>query len=225
MKYIIFDIDGTLTNTTDIDDRCFTQALEETFDFRDIDTNWGNYEHTTDSGIIHQLFLERKQRPCDAEERSRFIRHFCGLLKTEYDRQTGSIQEVPKAGKVLAALCERPDVKVGLATGGWRESALFKLSCAGINIGTCSAASFAQDGVARRDIIQSTITRMDTRYQHRVPLSSIIYVGDGLWDYRATQQLGIQFIGIENKKLSHLQDIVKISDYDELQDHLIQHGA
>jgi phosphoglycolate phosphatase-like HAD superfamily hydrolase len=225
MKNIIFDIDGTLTNTTDIDDRCFTQALEETFDFRDIDTNWGNYEHTTDSGIIQQLFLERKQRTCGAEETSRFIEHFCGLLKAEYARQTDSIQEVPKAGKILHTLCERADVKVGLATGGWRESALFKLSCAGINIEACSAASFAQDAVARRDIIHSTITRMNTRYQQKAPLSSIIYVGDGLWDYRATQQLGIQFIGIDNKKLSHLHDIVKISDYDELQDHLVQYGS
>lgn len=225
MKYIIFDIDGTLTNTTDIDDRCFTRALEEIFHFRDIDTNWGNYEHTTDSGIIRQLFLEREQRECSAAETSKFIHHFCGLLKEEYSRQNDSIQEVPKAGKILDTLCRRDDVKVGLATGGWRESALFKLSCAGISTAACSAASFAQDAVSRRDIIHHTICQMNARLQRTAPLSSIIYVGDGLWDYRATQQLGIGFIGIANKKLSQLEDILKISDYDELQDHLVQYGA
>ena len=225
MKYIIFDIDGTLTNTTDIDDICFTQALEDTFHFNNIDTNWGNYEHTTDSGIIQQLFREREQRECSAEEKSRFIQHFCSLLKEEYNQQTNSIQEVPKAGKILQQLCKRDDVQVGLATGGWRESALFKLSCAGINIEACSAASFAQDAVARRDIIHNTIHQMNTRLQQTAPLSSIVYVGDGLWDYKATQQLGIGFIGIANKKLSHLNDILKISDYDELQDHLVQYGS
>lgn len=225
MKYIIFDIDGTLTNTTDIDDRCFTRALEETFHFRDIDTNWGNYEHTTDSGIIRQLFRERRQRDCSAEETAAFIARFCDLLQEAYASHTDCIQEVPKAGKVLQQLCQRDDIKVGLATGGWRESALFKLRCAGINIEACSAASFAQDAVARHDIIHNTITRMNARLQHTAPLSSITYVGDGLWDYRATQQLGIGFIGIANKKLSHLQDILKISDYDELQDHIVQYGS
>ncbi|KIO77762.1 hypothetical protein TH53_07500 [Pedobacter lusitanus] len=220
MRYIIFDIDGTLTDTTAIDDHCFTRALESTFNFSGFETDYGHYENTTDSGIIHQLFMENHHRTYTAEERDRFIYNFCALLKDAYAVNNECMKEIPKAGKILNALCEQDGISVGLATGGWRESALFKLSCAGITTAACAAASFAQDARARRDIITCTITKMNALHGIEMPLSEIIYVGDGKWDYQATQQLGIQFIGIENKKLEHLADIIKISDYDELHLHL-----
>jgi phosphoglycolate phosphatase-like HAD superfamily hydrolase len=220
MKYVIFDIDGTLTNTTAIDDRCYTQAITDCFGFSDFNTNYGHYEHTTDSGIIHQLFMERKRRSCTTAETDAFIHHFCTLLEQAHAERADHFLEIPKAGKIIRQLCGQPDLKIGLATGGWQQSALFKLRCAGIDIGACSAASFAQDALARRDIIGGTIRKMNERHQAAPPLSDIIYVGDGRWDYQATLQLGIKFIGIENEKLAHLSDIVRISDYDDIQQHL-----
>lgn len=221
MRYIIFDIDGTLTDTTQVDDHCFTQALEETFGFRGFETDYGHYENTTDSGIIHQLFIENHQRTYTEAERELFIKNFLVLLKDAHTERNDCMKEIPKAGKILQALCAQEGVSVGLATGGWKESALFKLSCAGIAVTACAAASFAQDARARRDIIGSTIQKMNSLHGIDMPLSEIIYVGDGKWDYQATQQLGIQFIGIDNKKLEDLADIVKIADYDELQLHLV----
>jgi len=220
MKYIIFDIDGTLTNTTEIDDLCFTQAIAATFNFSDFNTNYGHYENTTDSGILNQLSLERRNRPCTVTEIENFIDCFCTLLEAAYEKQADHFSEIPKAGKIISTLSRNEDLRIGLATGGWKQSALFKLQCAGINIEECSAASFAQDAFARRDIISHTINKMNKRHNESPELSDIIYVGDGNWDYQATQQLGIKFIGIDNKKLAHINDIIKISDYDELEQHI-----
>jgi len=220
MKYIIFDIDGTLTDTTAIDDHCYTQAIEEVFNFRDFSTEYGDYQHTTDSGIIDQLFNERLGRSFSEEERDRFILHFCKLLEQEYEKQPGCILEINKAGRVLEALCREKDISVGLATGGWRESAEFKLRCAGINTERCTAASFAQDAMARHEIIGHTIRKMNLQHGLEMELSNIIYIGDGNWDYLATRELGIQFIGIENRRLEHLTEIIKIADYDELHQHI-----
>ncbi|MBW8683835.1 HAD family hydrolase [Chitinophaga rhizophila] len=220
MKYIIFDIDGTLTDTTEIDDLCYTQAITETFQFSDFNTNYGHYENTTDSGILNQLSLERRNRPCTVTEIENFIDCFCNLLERTYEKQPHYFREIPKAGKTINSLLRNEELRIGLATGGWKQSALFKLQCAGINIEACSAASFAQDAFARRDIIWQTISKMNKRHQLTPALSDIIYVGDGNWDYQATQQLGIKFIGIDNKKLAHIHDIIKISDYDELEQHL-----
>lgn len=220
MKYIIFDIDGTLTNTTEIDDLCFTEAIAATFNFTSFNTNYGHYENTTDSGILNQLSLERRNRPCTVTEIENFIDCFCGLLENVYEKDPGHFREIPKAAKTIHALTHHEDLRVGLATGGWKQSALFKLQCAGISIEDCSAASFAQDAFARHDIISHTISKMNKRHGGLPELSDIIYVGDGNWDYRATLQLGIKFIGIDNKKLAHIHDIVKISDYDELEQHI-----
>lgn len=220
MKYIIFDIDGTLTDTTHIDDQCFTKALEDIFNFKDFNTDYGHYEHTTDSGIIGQLFMERLGRTYTEEEREKFITYFCSLLEQEYTKRPDCMKEISKAGKILSELCSQENISVGLATGGWRESAMFKLSCAGINIAGCAAASFAQDASARRDIIGHTIRKMDELHGRKTDLSNIVYVGDGNWDYQATQQLGIQFIGIDNKRIDHLTEIIKISDYDDIHQHI-----
>lgn len=220
MKYIIFDIDGTLTNTTEIDDLCYTQAIAETFGFSNFNTNYGHYENTTDSGILNQLSLERRNRPCTVTELENFIDCFCNLLERAYEKQPHYFQEIPKACSIISSLVRNEDLRIGLATGGWKQSALFKLQCAGIDIEGCSAASFAQDAFARRDIIGHTISKMNKRHNTIPDLSDIIYVGDGNWDYQATLQLGIKFIGIDNKKLAHLQDIIKISDYDELEQHI-----
>jgi beta-phosphoglucomutase-like phosphatase (HAD superfamily) len=220
MKYIIFDIDGTLTDTTTVDDHCYTRAIEECFGFKNFETNYGYYQNTTDSGIIDQLFRERLGRTFTEEERERFIAHFCGLLQEAYDANPESIAEIAKAGSVIRFLTQQENISVGLATGGWRESALFKLSCAGIDISACTAASFAQDALARQDIIGATIRKMHIKHGLKGATSGIVYVGDGNWDYLATRDMGIGFIGIANKKLAHLEDIVKIEDYDELYQHI-----
>ncbi|MDN5284209.1 MAG: Phosphoglycolate phosphatase, superfamily [Mucilaginibacter sp.] len=220
MRYIIFDIDGTLTDTTEVDDRCFTQALEDVYNFKGFETNYGHYVNTTDSGIIDQLFQEQHQRSYTEAERDQFISHFCNLLEEAYIRKNHCMKEIPKAAKIINVLCGQEGVSIGLATGGWRESALFKLRCAGINIDGCAAASFAQDAKARRDIIGNTIRQMNELHHTEVPMTDIVYVGDGRWDYEATRQLGIRFIGINNKKLAEISDIVKLDDYDEIHQHL-----
>jgi phosphoglycolate phosphatase-like HAD superfamily hydrolase len=216
MKYIIFDIDGTLTDTTEVDDRCYTRAIEDVFGFSSFETNYGHYRNTTDSGIIDQLFMERKGRTYTAEEQQAFITHFLSLLHEAHD--TTCIKEISKAGKIIEQLCQIDGLSIGLATGGWKESALFKLRCAGINIEGVTAASFAQDAKARHEIIGHTIRKMNEK--HGAGPDSIVYVGDGNWDYLATVELGIQFIGIDNKKLAHLHDIIKIADYDDIHQHI-----
>ena len=159
MKYIIFDIDGTLTDTTEVDDRCYTRAIEDVFGFSSFETNYGHYKNTTDSGIIDQLFVERKGRTYTNEERDAFITHFLTLLQEAHAKEC--IREISKAGKIIDQLCQIDGLSIGMATGGWQQSALFKLSCAGINIEGVTAASFAQDAKARHEIIGHTIRKMN----------------------------------------------------------------
>ena len=65
MHLIIFDIDGTLTETMKIDEECFVRSFKEVFGFADIDTDWSHYPHTTDSSIFHEFYVSRRGRPSD----------------------------------------------------------------------------------------------------------------------------------------------------------------
>jgi hypothetical protein len=80
MRLVIFDIDGTLTETMKVDEECFVRSFKDVFGFTDIDTDWSHYPHTTDSGIFHDVFASRIGRSPAAQEVSRFRQHFVQLL-------------------------------------------------------------------------------------------------------------------------------------------------
>lgn len=67
MHLVMFDIDGTLTETMKIDEECFVRSLAEIHGFTGVETDWSRYKHTTDSGIFHEIHLARIGRfPSDA---------------------------------------------------------------------------------------------------------------------------------------------------------------
>jgi beta-phosphoglucomutase-like phosphatase (HAD superfamily) len=56
MHLVMFDIDGTLTLSNDLDDTAFLNALDEVFNIREFSTDWATYPHVTDAGIFHTAF-------------------------------------------------------------------------------------------------------------------------------------------------------------------------
>src|SRR6266496_682627 len=80
MKLVMFDIDGTLTQTYQADKACFVQALREVFGFTGINTDWASYPHCSDSGILEALFQLRLGRSPLPTEISTFQTHFVSLL-------------------------------------------------------------------------------------------------------------------------------------------------
>jgi beta-phosphoglucomutase-like phosphatase (HAD superfamily) len=61
LRLIMFDIDGTLTATNDVDTECYARAMSEHLGVS-VDSEWSRYRHVTDSGIAGEL-LERHGRP------------------------------------------------------------------------------------------------------------------------------------------------------------------
>src|SRR5437773_12308952 len=82
MNLVMFDIDGTLTQTYQADEMCFVQALREVFGFDSINTDWASYPHCSDSGTVEELFQLRLRRSPHATEISTFHSHFLSLLAT-----------------------------------------------------------------------------------------------------------------------------------------------
>jgi phosphoglycolate phosphatase-like HAD superfamily hydrolase len=77
--------------------------------------------------------------------------------------------------------------KVAFASGGFRATALFKLSKFGID-GAVFPSAFSDDSPIRSEIISCAIERSK-------PFTKISYVGDGVWDAKACRELEIPFIG------------------------------
>jgi len=80
MRLVIFDIDGTLTQTTKADEECFVRSLADVCGFSDVDTDWSRYKHATDSGILHEIYEAHIGRSPSPDEISQFRQHFVDLL-------------------------------------------------------------------------------------------------------------------------------------------------
>ena len=194
MNLIVFDIDGTLTDSTTVDGNCFVQAVSEVFGFEDIDQNWANYRHVTDSGILSQLCTEQLKRLPTLDEQERVERRFVTLLSEQFESQPGvHCKPTVGASLLLSRLTEASSPwKVAIATGGWKRSAELKLHQAGLDLSGIPTAT-ASDAENRIDIMKLAISRAGVSDWKSVRK---LYVGDGVWDLKASRELGIGFVGI-----------------------------
>lgn len=192
MDLVIFDIDGTLIRSMEDDGDCYVAALEDVFGFTGIDADWSHYEHTTDAGILDELFRRRCKRPPRSGEVSSFCGRFVELLAERCVEQ--GLEEIPGARRLLDALEHRDDLAGAFATGAWRAAAAVKMSSAGLSLGQFPSAT-CDDAVSRHEIMQAAVRR--AAHSRGVDgFENVVYVGDAVWDVRACRRLAIPFIGV-----------------------------
>jgi phosphoglycolate phosphatase-like HAD superfamily hydrolase len=190
MRLVIFDIDGTLTQTEKADEESFVRSLAEVCGFSDVDTDWSRYKHATDSGIFREIYETRTGRLPSLSEASAFRQHFLDSLARVSSK--AAFVAVTGAPLLLSRLADSGEHRVALATGAWRESARLKMASAGLCYDDYPAAS-SDDAFDRESIIRLSMQRAVERYRS---IGSTVYVGDGVWDARACRSVGIPFVGI-----------------------------
>ncbi|HUF63196.1 MAG TPA: HAD family hydrolase, partial [Verrucomicrobiales bacterium] len=190
MRLVIFDIDGTLTATIQADDTCFVRSLVEVCGFSDVDADWSNYKHTTDSSILREIHEARLGRSPSVAEVARFRQHFVDLLAQASSES--AFRPIPGAPQLLETLRRRVEYRVSLATGAWSDPARLKMASAGLCYDDYPAAS-CDDAFDRESIIKLSMQRAAQRYGG---FDGAVYVGDGVWDARACRAIGLPFIGI-----------------------------
>lgn len=166
------------------------RALGEVCGFREVSTDWAGYRHTTDAGIIQEIYEVHAGRGPLAEEVAAFRGTFLGLLAQAADETPFSA--VPGAPGLLQRLTETDGIGVALATGAWGDSARLKMASAGMCYDDFPAAS-SDDAPDRETIVRVAIRRAGERYG---AYDSVVYVGDGLWDARTCRNLGIPLVGV-----------------------------
>jgi phosphoglycolate phosphatase-like HAD superfamily hydrolase len=190
MRLVIFDIDGTLTQTMKADTKSFVRSLADICGFRDVDTDWSRYKHATDSGVFHEIYEAYTGRLPSPLEISQFREHFVSLLAQASSE--APFAPITGASLLLSRLAGSAEHRVALATGAWRDSARLKMARAGLCYDDYPAAS-SDDALDRESIIRLSMRRAAERYGG---FSETVYVGDGVWDARACRSVGIPFIGV-----------------------------
>jgi phosphoglycolate phosphatase-like HAD superfamily hydrolase len=194
MQLAIFDIDGTLANTNPVDSRCYVRAVSDELAIDLSNAKWSDFTFVTDSGISVQVFERYLGRAPAAGELLRLQQRFRDLLAEAAREQPESFSEVPGASQALRRLRSDSGWAVAVATGSWRACALVKLAAAGLDIDGIPAA-FADDGLAREDILNAAHERALLAHGHD-RFSRVVSIGDAPWDVRTARRLGLPFIGV-----------------------------
>ncbi len=192
-KLAIFDLDGTLVRSDELDGACFVAAFHEALGIADVDTDWARYDHATDPGIAAQIIHERQGHEPSADDLVRLRSAFCTRL-VEAASRDGAYAPLPGAAGLLAALRARADWAMALATGGWRAAALFKIGRSGLGLGDLPTA-FGEDGPSRQAIVRAAIARA----QEQAGVDAFarrVCIGDGVWDVYTATRLGLPCIGV-----------------------------
>ena len=194
MRLLMFDIDGTLTRTNDVDTRCYVQAITKWIDVDEIDTDWASYPHVTDSGVAAELF-RRHHGKDPTEQAIKILRsHFVTILSQAFLHESGACNEVPGAAVMIERVMQHSNLMIAFATGGWGASARLKLDQARIPFHDAPFAS-ADDAPTREEIMRIAHDKA-IRQSAIVAFESVVYIGDAVWDVTAARNLGYQFIGI-----------------------------
>jgi phosphoglycolate phosphatase-like HAD superfamily hydrolase len=194
MKLIIFDIDGTLTQTSRVDEVCYTRAWAELHGIEDIRELWATCLHISDSGMTSHIFQHvfgRDPRDHEADAlRSRLVR----LLEEHHDNDRSWFAEIPGAARAFNHHAAERRWARAIATGCWQASAEMKLRAARIEYAGVPGG-FAEDGLARESIVGAAFARSQKHYQ-REQFDRVVSVGDGLWDVTTARNLRLPFIGV-----------------------------
>ena len=197
MHLVVFDIDGTLVDSYGFDAELYTDAVRQVLGIN-IDTDWARYRNATDSGILDQVIEENGVEEDRKTLQLTVQREFTRLTEAYIKQNANAVREIPGASAFIEHLEQIEDVALAIATGGWESTAKLKLRAIGLNPDHFALAT-ASDAISRTEIIEIAAERsLRGRKAARKT-----YFGDGLWDKRASEALGYEFIGVGNRVDHH----------------------
>lgn len=208
----VFDIDGTLIDSTGLDDRCYLAALAEVFEIDGAADggDWDRFADVTDTGVLDELLRRTRGTPPSAAEIARFERAFVTAL----ERQIAvlGIEPIAGAGELLARLEADSGWTVAMATGGFRAAAETKLAAAGLAPAEVLATS---DRLPQR----SAIVLEAIGLAGGEPAGTVL-VGDAPWDARTAAELELPFVGVaagdRRRRLEELGAIAVLDGFADL---------
>ncbi len=176
MNFIIFDIDGTLTNTKKVDDKCFFKAFKETFDIDLFNQDWADFKDVTDLGITEEIIKREWNRKPTIGECELLISNFITNFEREKTKDISQFKEIDGAKDFFNILLKSTKFHIGIATGAWKNYAILKPESAGIKL---EGVSFSNSNFHKsRENITNEVIRQLKNKSKKDP-ERIIYFGDG----------------------------------------------
>lgn len=187
---IVFDIDGTLTDSVIYHQKAFSETLLD-IGVSGITSTFTTFKHHTDSFIAKEIYEKDRNEPFSEEKNLQFEKGLSDRISTL------SFEEIKGAKALIEQLQEDSEYGVCYATGSLRKPAEHKLNSIGIDFEewqlVASDQIFERENIVKAAIINSLANHEVEKFER------VISVGDGLWDLLTAENLNIEFIGVGAK--------------------------
>jgi phosphoglycolate phosphatase-like HAD superfamily hydrolase len=194
MYLILFDIDGTLINSSRAGRAAMGRALHEVFGTAGAVHSY-NFAGKTDRRIVHDLMTAEGWAAAEVEAR----------LPDFYERMTAAGRELftperirpcPGVLSLLDALGRRDDVVMALLTGNIHHTVPLKLGAAGIDPALFRVGAYGSDGIERDELFGLALERAHGALRWRFQPRDVIVIGDTPADIRCARAGGGRAIAV-----------------------------
>ena len=195
MRLVLFDIDGTLLNSSGAGRAAMQKALKEVFG------SPGNpryrYDGKTDKQIVRDTMrLEGHSDEHIDAQMDQLLDLYLSGLRAGVDSGEFDVRALPGVMEILDALEARDDVILGLLTGNVEPGARTKLAAAGIDPDRFRVNAFGSDHEHRPELPAIAQRRASENLGLDIAGDRLVVIGDTPADIECGRSLGAKSIGV-----------------------------
>lgn len=190
---VLFDIDGTLTDSGGAGGRAVATAFEEVYG-RTLDLSKVDFRGRTDVSIWREILSMHGMSylpddPHLAAFLSKYLEHLKKIIVNSNPRS------LPGTRPLLERLEREPSVALGLLTGNIEIGGRIKLQAVDL-ARFFPVGGFGEDGEDRGNIARAAVRRCREFFQRDFPLEHVFVVGDASADVHAARAAGAVSIAV-----------------------------
>jgi phosphoglycolate phosphatase-like HAD superfamily hydrolase len=194
MRLLLFDIDGTLINSSRIGRAALGRALVDVFGTAGALESY-EFAGKTDRRIVHDLmigegWLEEAVRERHEQLDERMAVAGQALFTAE------TIWPCPGVLPLLDSLRRREDVILALLTGNIRHTVPLKLAAAGIDPALFMTGAYGSDSFDRNELFAVALDRVRRETGHHFTGEDVVIIGDTPADIRCARSGGGRAIAV-----------------------------
>lgn len=194
MRLLLFDIDGTLINSSRIGRTALDRALLDVFGTAG---SLETYEFAgkTDRRIVHDLMTAEGWSAEEIEVRLPALdERMAAAGQALFTPET--IWACPGVPALLESLGRRNDVVVSLLTGNIRHTVPLKLAAAGIDAKQFVSGAYGSDSLNRDELFEIALDRVHEATGYRFRGDDIVIIGDTPADIQCARSGGGRVIAV-----------------------------
>ncbi len=194
MRLILFDIDGTLINSSRVGRAALGRAMQAVYGTAGALESF-EFAGKTDRRIVRELLLaEGWNGPAIEARLAELDEHMNAAGQELFTPRT--IWSCPGVPALLDALDGRDDVTLALLTGNIRHTVALKLSAADIDPARFVAGAYGSDSLNRDDLFAIALDRTEKATGRRFAGADVVIVGDTPADVRCARAGGARAVAV-----------------------------